>query len=1194
MSAKWRALQHRHRYTYTALLFPQSYIQSLNLLSPNDVFSLTFFTELQELINLNSIYAQVTHVKKLSLAFGELLGNNGVLRPEAIRFYVELLFLENSVPLHRTLISVIAKSGCYKLEIGECFRRLCSEYGNLGRKVRRFSVSRVGLSLLSYPKLGFLVEVLEECLVLIAVDIVVGLKGVVSEVNDGSRPSPVVMEQCQDAMSCSYYLLQRFPSKFMDCSDCWEVQSGLVTKDSTTFENVVDAVLGVLKSSGFSRDCLVAAGVSFCAALQVCLNPKELAYFIVKGLFRQTGCISIVSSNSDDGVLDPKVPYKGDLYTEIDNFSVLSRLCLLRGILTAVPRTVLNTHFHFSGGGMKVWTILFDGILPELCNYCENPVDSHFNFHVLTVMQICMQQIKTSVLADLANISDNYDPLPEDMGTRIIKIIWNNLEDPLNQTVKQVHLIFDLFIDIQSNLRLADGGEIIKSFLLKTATDLLCLGARCKGRYVPLASLMKRLGAKVILDMNPHMLFETVYAYIDDDVCSAATTFLKCFLECLRDECWSSDGIEKGYIIFRGHCLPPILYGLVSGVSKLRSNLNTYALPVVLNVDVDSIFPMLNFISVGINGDDIELNYPELAGAQMALTVDQKVAALVSLLKVSRLLALIEGDIDNYSETSMLQEDVDLLALVCVKGIKVKVLVKWLVLALSHVDETLRIDAAESLFLNPRTSSLPSNLELHLLKEAVPLNMRCCSTAFQMKWASLFRKFFSRVRTALERQLKQGCWQPLVGLDEGTNLTVSHGARNLFHFMKWFSCFLSFSCYPSAPYERKIMAMELILVMINTWSILPPSQGNYSYPYSEGFTLPDSTLLLVGSIIDSWDRLRENSFRILLHFPTPLPGISNQRRVVEVVTWAKKLVCSPRVRESDAGALILRLIFRKYVLELGWIVRASNNVMCFQSKSELFNGVVEISRSRFPVIEYILSLVDWLNAAVTEGEKDLFEACKNSFVHGTLLTLRYTFEELDWNSDVVLASNLEMRNALRKLLELVVRITGLALGVVSSDAWHLPEDMDDMINEDTYISDVPVEINMLESSSELQVTDLKPVDTVRQGEQVVMVGCWLAMKEVSLLLGTITRKIPLPQYNSSDSSDPRDSISEAAPDEMLDVKQLEAIGNHFLEVLLKMKHNGAIDKTRAGFTALCNRLLCSNDPRYASYIHLRNGSNWIY
>lgn len=93
--------------------------------------------------------------------------------------------------------------------------------------------------------------------------------------------------------------------------------------------------------------------------------------------------------------------------------------------------------------------------------------------------------------------------------------------------------------------------------------------------------------------------------------------------------------------------------------------------------------------------------------------------------------------------------------------------------------------------------------------------------------------------------------------------------------------------------------------------------------------------------------------------------------------------------------------------------------------------------------------------------------------------------------------------------------------------------------------------------------------------------------QVSLLLGTIIRKIPLPT-SCSDSLDSESNFSGLADkstlttfEAMIDFKQLEEIGNHFLEVLLKMKHNGAIDKTRAGFTALCNRLLCSNDPRYS-------------
>lgn len=93
--------------------------------------------------------------------------------------------------------------------------------------------------------------------------------------------------------------------------------------------------------------------------------------------------------------------------------------------------------------------------------------------------------------------------------------------------------------------------------------------------------------------------------------------------------------------------------------------------------------------------------------------------------------------------------------------------------------------------------------------------------------------------------------------------------------------------------------------------------------------------------------------------------------------------------------------------------------------------------------------------------------------------------------------------------------------------------------------------------------------------------------QVSLLLGTIIRKIPLPSCTSSslepdDLCETADIYSMTMSDTMLDLTQLETMGNHFLEVLLKMKHNGAIDKTRAGFTALCNRLLCSNEPKYVS------------
>ncbi|XP_075483233.1 uncharacterized protein LOC142523347 isoform X1 [Primulina tabacum] len=1204
MSAKWRALQHRHRYTYSAVVFPPHFIQALNQTSPSS----PFFVELKHLISLNSTYAQLEHVKNVASGFLKLLSDptsEENIVSCAVKLYMEILFLENSLPLHRTLASALTKCKKFQSLIEACFRQLCGQYcrrDDVGFG-KRFCVSRVALSMMSTPKLGYLVEVVEQCAVSVGFDVVLGLNSVVSEMTEWSRPSPLVMEQCQEALSCMYYMLQRFPAKFETIID----GSSLVNLG--VMEMAFVTILTILKSQDFSRDCFVSAGVSLCAALQVCLSSDELGLFIMRAIFHQNNILNCKIELSD---VVRKIPFEDDLIREISQFSSLSRLCLIRGILTTVSRTVLDTHFVVSnadlnGGsafcddGYSVRTILHDEILPELCDYAENPVDSHSNFHALTVMQICLQQIKTLLQSDASGVIDNYEPMPEEMGARILKIVWCNLEDSLSQTVKQAHLIFDLYLDVQSCLKWAEGSENIKLFLKKIASDLLGLGPRCKGRYVPLAALTRKLGAQTILDINPNLLFETTEAYIDDDVCCATTTFLKCFLECLRDEFWSTFGVEGGYVKYRGTCLLPFLRGLVSGHAKLRSNLNTYALPVLLDLDVDSVFSMLGLIGIG-NGGDIPLFASEITCADISLGFEQQVTVLVSLLKVSRVLALMEGDVDwcegapLYPERAVLDmNNSDFQCVIAIKGIEVKIPVMWFVLALTHIDESLRMDAAETLFLNPKTASLPSSLELSLMRRAVPLNMRCCSTAFQMKWNSMLRKFFSRVRTSLERQLKQGTWKPIVSADANgvclyteAEKIIEHRANDLLNFMKWLSCFLFFSCYPSAPYERKIMAMELILIMLSVWPVLPASLGNQEvvwsetdlYPYSKGFTLPTSTLLLVGSVIDSWDQLRLNSFHILLFFPSPLPGICSPDVVQEAITWAKKLVCSPRVRESDAGALIFRLLFRKYVLELGWILRPSCNIVSHCPKPELSNGTSQNCTSNTPVLTYVISLIDWLLVAVEDAEENLSEACKNSFVHGILLTLRYTFEELDWNSIMVMHGISETKFALERLLELVMRITSLALWVVSADALCLPDDVEDMVDDDTFLLDSQDETDSSGIKIESDVKTSKSFQEGNSSEQIVMVGCWLAMKEVSLLLGTVVRKVPLPTSDEiRNITGYIDGETIAASGAILDVKQLETIGNHFLEVLLKMKHNGAIDKTRAGFTALCNRLLCSNDSR---------------
>ena len=91
------------------------------------------------------------------------------------------------------------------------------------------------------------------------------------------------------------------------------------------------------------------------------------------------------------------------------------------------------------------------------------------------------------------------------------------------------------------------------------------------------------------------------------------------------------------------------------------------------------------------------------------------------------------------------------------------------------------------------------------------------------------------------------------------------------------------------------------------------------------------------------------------------------------------------------------------------------------------------------IVRYLEGLNDWLEAEVVLGNRDLPGACEHSLVHGVLLATRYTMEELDWRSDAVVAAAEDLRLSLKRLLGLILRVTALALWVVSVNALNLKE-----------------------------------------------------------------------------------------------------------------------------------------------------------
>jgi hypothetical protein len=101
--------------------------------------------------------------------------------------------------------------------------------------------------------------------------------------------------------------------------------------------------------------------------------------------------------------------------------------------------------------------------------------------------------------------------------------------------------------------------------------------------------------------------------------------------------------------------------------------------------------------------------------------------------------------------------------------------------------------------------------------------------------------------------------------------------------------------------------------------------------------------------------------------------------------------------------------------------------------------------------------------------------------------------------------------------------------------------------------------------------------------QLLITACWTSVKEVSLLIGTLARRLPLPGASSSNATtdgtqqqqQQQAFAGSSSSSDMLQPQQLAQLGDLLLSLLLSMKHNGAVEKSQPGFLWLAEQLLQS-------------------
>ena len=275
-------------------------------------------------------------------------------------------------------------------------------------------------------------------------------------------------------------------------------------------------------------------------------------------------------------------------------------------------------------------------------------------------------------------------------------------------------------------------------------------------------------------------------------------------------------------------------------------------------------------------------------------------------------------------------------------------------------DRGVRKEALELLCVDGKRSSAPGATELRLLRRALPAAMRGESAAFRNALGTMIRGLLGRIKTgqtrcaaALRANARLGA-KATSGSEKRADLDLdldlekrTKAAELCAEFTEWLVRLALASAYPGAPYERKYMALDVLNAVAETWGVgrvsddvgrvsdeaTSSSKNGIDLALARAERLErspyrvclgaDVTTALLGALVDSWDKLRVAAFTLLARHPPPLAGVTSADEFGARARWALDLLRSPRVRESDAAALLMRLLLRKYAVDLGWDVTLS-------------------------------------------------------------------------------------------------------------------------------------------------------------------------------------------------------------------------------------------------------------------------------
>uniref|UniRef100_A0A803XWF0 DUF2428 domain-containing protein n=1 Tax=Meleagris gallopavo TaxID=9103 RepID=A0A803XWF0_MELGA len=764
----------------------------------------------------------------------------------------------------------------------------------------------------------------------------------------------------------------------------------------------------------------------------------------------------------------------------------LERLALSRGLLTCCRADILCCRLE---GSTCQACLLLDVLFPTVCALSKEQKDCHY--HCFQVLVLWLRRVQEN-LPELWHLQGSR-LLAKDakLLQELAQLLWDNAEAPVEGVSEFIQSSFRLLVEIY-HLECQHFEDQERPLYQQMLQRAVSMPWQIKARYgCPVCAIVPYVGSQQVLDACPMLQQHLLSCLATNHLCPMAAEMYRALV---RQQCSQGQGDEQAEL-WAQHWLPLFSKALRSPLPILHGNATNHLLPWTLRQ-----LPAAGALLAA-----------QFSGADAAA-----LRAWVSLLRVQRSAAGV---------TSLQAEEVARLR-ACLRA----------------REEGVRLAALGLLCGGPGHSL--ADTEERLLREFLPLNLNCHTSAFRQLLQAALRKVLGRLRDGALARLRGKDPKELRG--EG----VGQPARAV-DFVEWLLQLCISSLIPWANYQRKKTALLLLTAILetctDTWSPerkkgQPPRTmatllGHARQSGCWDFFSQPNLLALLGCLQDSTNEIRDMASELLIrYFPATFP----ETLTPALLQLAQDALSSPRVQEAEVGAVLMKTILQKSDSStLKLLALEANTAQTLTNRSLYF-------------AQHLLWV---LQAQLATAQQNLLQAAAVAPMHGVLAALRRCLLQVP--EVVTCMQTAESAQGWQELLSSLVGtardITSLLLGALQSQQG--PE-AEQQVAAPSF-ADMGNAIGSLIMLGKGQQEEEEDSVLLSEEHSLILTCCWVSVKEVGLLLGGLAELL----------------LSSPGTKHLLPFASLQTAATVFQEILLRCRHWGAVEGCSMGFTKFCAALL---------------------